>query len=884
VCALLLLGGAHHEREVAWERTDGPEGGYADGLMAMPDGVVFAGVAAGGVYRRDPSTRRWSAVGLAGDYVYFLAHSDGSIYAAGEANGLMRSDDGGHTWLPTSMRNGSISVDGDRVYVASSRLDRSYDRGGTSESLHDRMPIGRVVSAVGARGDTVFVATRDGASRSLDGGDTWQETTLVARSVRSWAFTNGAVYAHGLDRLHRSPDNGATWEEMPVSGYSAYGDHTLWARGDTVYVAAWDGIQGTAGDGVFVSNDDGDSWTRLTLNGLGRLSVRAVARVDGAVFASSLGDGVYRLDDGASSWTLDREGMTAAGTRDLATLGSMLFAATDTDPAVRTRDRGDTWEVATTGMTEGAGGDEIISAEGALYVTADPEAYRSLDAGKTWQPLGIQDPQGLASGGGWLYAFVNRGVHRSADGGDTWTFRGLTFDPRHTAATGDFVLASVNAFQFYSSGDAGDTWTETRMSGASVAPTAAANGVMYIGGWSDWRRSTDGGDTWDTIRGPGTSGTRDIFIAGDAVYATTRSGVVYRSFDRGDTWDHFSALPGGRYIATSVAVGGDTVYVGTFGSGVFRAALPPRRFHTTTTLAPGLTLIGPTHEAKRIFVGRNREILIGEAGLHAADLIQAGATLCVRMRDGDFDTVVGRDRAVLFGADFRILPGEAYIVNLPETTVWEVQGTAFAAADSTAPTAVWAFGVAGCVSDVPALPAGSRVVASSPRAGWSRDLPIAPDGSFSGAVVSMARVGIVDVGDRLELEIVGPDGVSLVQAASQTVVSDSLGEAFLSAEMTARIESGRLLPMYPNPANPEVWIPFQLAEASDVQFCVYDAAGRAVRHLALGMQPPGYYVGRAAAAHWDGRNESGERASSGVYFVEFRAGHVRAMRRIALGR
>ena len=85
-----------------------------------------------------------------------------------------------------------------------------------------------------------------------------------------------------------------------------------------------------------------------------------------------------------------------------------------------------------------------------------------------------------------------------------------------------------------------------------------------------------------------------------------------------------------------------------------------------------------------------------------------------------------------------------------------------------------------------------------------------------------------------------------------------------------------LFPNYPNPFNPETWIPYQLAEATDVTLTIYDVSGREVRQLALGHRPAGVYYSRGRAAHWDGRNEIGEKVASGLYFYTLTAGEFTA--------
>ena len=96
------------------------------------------------------------------------------------------------------------------------------------------------------------------------------------------------------------------------------------------------------------------------------------------------------------------------------------------------------------------------------------------------------------------------------------------------------------------------------------------------------------------------------------------------------------------------------------------------------------------------------------------------------------------------------------------------------------------------------------------------------------------------------------------------------------------ISETKLLPNYPNPFNPETWIPYQLAKAADVSVKIYDVGGRLVQTISVGFKPVGYYLTRERAAYWDGRNATGESVSSGVYFLQFIAGDFSATRQIAI--
>ena len=91
-----------------------------------------------------------------------------------------------------------------------------------------------------------------------------------------------------------------------------------------------------------------------------------------------------------------------------------------------------------------------------------------------------------------------------------------------------------------------------------------------------------------------------------------------------------------------------------------------------------------------------------------------------------------------------------------------------------------------------------------------------------------------------------------------------------------------LLPNYPNPFNPETWIPYQLAEAAEVTLTLYAVDGTVVRTLELGHQPVGVYEDRHRAARWDGTNELGESVASGVYFYALTAGEFKATRKMLI--
>ena len=109
-------------------------------------------------------------------------------------------------------------------------------------------------------------------------------------------------------------------------------------------------------------------------------------------------------------------------------------------------------------------------------------------------------------------------------------------------------------------------------------------------------------------------------------------------------------------------------------------------------------------------------------------------------------------------------------------------------------------------------------------------------------------------------------------------------ERFLLQEMSTIPETTALLPNYPNPFNPETWIPYHLATDAAVKLTIYDVRGERVRAFVLGHQPAGIYERRGRAAYWDGRNALGEPVSSGLYFYTLTAGDFTATRRLLIAK
>ena len=125
----------------------------------------------------------------------------------------------------------------------------------------------------------------------------------------------------------------------------------------------------------------------------------------------------------------------------------------------------------------------------------------------------------------------------------------------------------------------------------------------------------------------------------------------------------------------------------------------------------------------------------------------------------------------------------------------------------------------------------------------------------------------------------------LIQAQGLTLADNTSRKGILMLEHLLAVLTPKetvLLPNYPNPFNPETWIPYQLANPSDVWITIYDTKGCIVRTLALGHKQADHYTGKFNAAYWDGRNALGEPVASGLYFFTLTAGDFTATRKMLI--
>ena len=154
----------------------------------------------------------------------------------------------------------------------------------------------------------------------------------------------------------------------------------------------------------------------------------------------------------------------------------------------------------------------------------------------------------------------------------------------------------------------------------------------------------------------------------------------------------------------------------------------------------------------------------------------------------------------------------------------------------------------------------------------NRDDNVAGAPTIVGVKLSAVQIDIIQ--EQIDLLIATNDRSP---AAMRTLV---YLQQLLATE--TRPERTQLFANYPNPFNPETWIPYELATDTHVRITIYNTQGVVIRSLQFGHQSAGYYTGRDRAAYWDGRNALGEQVASGLYFYQLETDEMSSLRKMVI--
>ena len=312
------------------------------------------------------------------------------------------------------------------------------------------------------------------------------------------------------------------------------------------------------------------------------------------------------------------------------------------------------------------------------------------------------------------------------------------------------------------------------------------------------------------------------------------------------------------------------------------------------TLHPGTNLVGvPLRDSRITHV----------SDLLALEGIGGNVSAITVSNNGSFQTVEQAGNA----GDIPITGGQSFILNARETATVAISGQGWdnvSGVAATTPMKLMGIEVGdttpilaltgSIVSPVgewgrmPHLPTGSgfRVIVKNLSTGRAVATMIGNEGNrYQLTIVDTATGRAAQIGDILEISVRSLDPRIGVHPLRHTVTPEDV--------KWSRVEFGNLiayeiptetalLPNYPNPFNPETWIPYRLAEDAFVTLTIYDGNGQVVRTLEIGHRVAAIYESRSKAIYWDGRNEFGEQVASGVYFYHLSAGDFSATRKMLI--
>jgi len=339
---------------------------------------------------------------------------------------------------------------------------------------------------------------------------------------------------------------------------------TLFSQGATLFA-------GTQGGGMFVSSDQGQSWTAVKAD-FASADVHAFAAVGATLLAGSYGS-VYRSTNQGQSWI--RVSANLPYIRSLVVSGANIWAATDNGVYLSTNG-GQSWTALNRGLTNLR--IRAIAVSGANLVAGSDGggAFLSTDQGQNWTAVNLGASnlfiRSFAASGGRLFLGGNGGVFVSTDQGRSWTAlnAGLTNrDVYSLAASGDVLLAGTGA-GLYRSNDQGQRWTPADMGFPRVwvYSLAISDASLFAGTYGHGvYRSTNQGQNWTAINAGLTAvSIRSIANNNANLFAGTDGGGIYRSPNRGQTWTPVNAgLPLNTSVRSIVNIGAN-LFAGTWAS------------------------------------------------------------------------------------------------------------------------------------------------------------------------------------------------------------------------------------------------------------------------------------------------------------------------------
>ena len=606
-----------------WLQTNGPYGGEINTLYATPEGVLFAGTGGAGIFCSTDLGNSWipANTGLpdfSGDGLYAAVYAQKRNMLYAGSGELYASADDGDTWhhVPVLQKRVSVSgvvTIGARVYIGTFGDGVWYsDDGDSWMPMNDGLD-NRLIREFSRIGTTLFVGTENGAFRKRKDEDSWTsinagfvpkpidmapinearleagDTPLPSQSpavirVDSFAVMGNllymGVYMGENDGLFRSDDEGNSWTR--ITGKEMVHTVEALAASRTKLYA------GTFGGGVFRSEDRGDSWVPVN-NGLTNQTVSALlAMSEDTIFVGTLDGGIFRTTDGGNSWMETNAGLTNTSVTELEVLGKTIYAGIG-HKLVHSSDGGASWqpvEIPSQPIDYHFAALSISDAE--LYVGAtrfadrsqagvvggifrvDAETNSLIELATDSELYGIECLEVV--GTTFYVGTQGRGVFFLFLGSDSWTNLGLKGNVvTALSVNGQNIHAVTQRGEIFRLDSAGKSWRliSSEMLGSFISDFRWVGSTLYVATWGNGVfHSTDNGNSWTPLN----DGLKDLSVmtieADDTnAYIGTYYDGVFRWIENRKRWERMGSL---RRRTDSLVIHDGLLYAGTVGGGVFK--------------------------------------------------------------------------------------------------------------------------------------------------------------------------------------------------------------------------------------------------------------------------------------------------------------------------
>ena len=367
-----------------------------------------------------------------------------------------------------------------------------------------------------------------------------------------------------------STDNGQSWTAVNSGLTNA-----------RIFALAVDGTNVFAGteEGVFLSADNGQNWTPVN-TGLTTLYVTSLAVHESHLFAGTLNGGVFRSANNGQNWTPANTGMTSMHVYSFAAIGSNFFAGSD-GGVFLTTNQGQNWKAVNAGLTNALIFSLAVNGSTLYAGTFGGGVFLTANNGQSWTEtntgLTTKYIYSVLGSKGNLFAGTDMGAFVYDINGDTWSpiNTGLTntnvtaliaFGAKLFAGTGDGVFIS---------GNNGLTWSRfsAGLNNATIYAIAVSGSDLFAGTWGGGvSLSSDQGQTWTPVNtGLTNPYINALAMTGTSLVAGTNGNGVFFSDNNGQTWTPVNTGLTNQMVY-ALAVKGTDVFAGTYGGGVFRCS------------------------------------------------------------------------------------------------------------------------------------------------------------------------------------------------------------------------------------------------------------------------------------------------------------------------